>query len=32
MVLKLRRFGQEISNTWKVLNVVQEKDGKDQLD
>ena len=32
MVLKLGRFGQQIRNTWKVLNVVLEKDGEDQLD
>jgi hypothetical protein len=29
---KLGRFGKEIRNTWKVLNVVLEKDGEDQLD
>ena len=32
MVLKLGRFGQQIRNTWKVFNVVLEKDGEDQLD
>ena len=32
MVLKLGRFGQQIRNTWKLLNVVLEKDGEDQLD
>jgi len=28
MVLELGRFGQQIRNTWEVL----EKDGEDQLD
>ena len=32
MVLKLGRSGQQIRNAWKVLNVVLEKDGEDQLD
>jgi hypothetical protein len=32
MVLKLGRLGQQIRNSWKVLDVVLEKDVKDQLD
>jgi len=32
MVLKLGHFEQQIRNTWKVLNVVLEKDGENQLD
>ena len=31
MVLKLGDFGKYIRNTWKVLNVVLEKDREDQL-
>jgi hypothetical protein len=31
MVLEIGQFGKYIKNTWKVLDMVLEKDGEDQL-